>query len=202
MVPMKSSEDQRRRAKEWAAANPEKYRSYQTAWRARNKDKAQAYNKEWRAKNQEKIKSCRAKKDHKTIHRTRYANPEYVEKCKRRAKAWRKANPDRYNEAMRNWKVANPERAKAIEIAGMMNRRSRNLAVGKAKSSDVKIVRARRKCQACGVIHSRMEVDHIIALSQGGTNHLSNLQLLCRPCNRSKSWKDPIAWAQENGRLL
>lgn len=33
----------------------------------------------------------------------------------------------------------------------------------------------------------RMEVDHIRAWSQGGSDELYNLQPLCRPCNRSKS---------------
>ena len=33
----------------------------------------------------------------------------------------------------------------------------------------------------------RMEVDHIIPWSYGGSDALSNLQPLCMPCNRSKS---------------
>ena len=32
----------------------------------------------------------------------------------------------------------------------------------------------------------QLEVDHIIARSQGGTDHLGNLQLLCSHCNRIK----------------
>ena len=31
-----------------------------------------------------------------------------------------------------------------------------------------------------------LEVDHVIARSKGGTNHLENLQLLCGHCNRVK----------------
>ena len=43
-------------------------------------------------------------------------------------------------------------------------------------------------CAACDN-HFEMrnlEVDHIIATSQGGTHHLANLQLLCPNCNRRK----------------
>ena len=31
-----------------------------------------------------------------------------------------------------------------------------------------------------------MEIDHIIAKSVGGTDHIDNLQLLCSRCNRLK----------------
>lgn len=34
-----------------------------------------------------------------------------------------------------------------------------------------------------------MEYDHIIPLFQGGKTELSNLQILCRKCNRSKGWR-------------
>ena len=43
-------------------------------------------------------------------------------------------------------------------------------------------------CAACGE-HFRlpnMEIDHIIAKSKGGTDHIDNLQLLCGRCNRLK----------------
>lgn len=30
------------------------------------------------------------------------------------------------------------------------------------------------------------EIDHIMPVVEGGTNHIDNLQLLCRRCNRSK----------------
>jgi hypothetical protein len=50
------------------------------------------------------------------------------------------------------------------------------------------------KCCACGRTSQgeavRLEVDHIIPRSKGGTDDLSNLQTLCRKCNGGKSNRD------------
>ena len=44
------------------------------------------------------------------------------------------------------------------------------------------------RCAACGNNpgYENMDVDHIVPKSKGGTDHLSNLQLLCAGCNRKK----------------
>jgi 5-methylcytosine-specific restriction endonuclease McrA len=42
------------------------------------------------------------------------------------------------------------------------------------------------KCQCCGSAQS-LEYDHITPFSCGGSNGVSNIQLLCMQCNRSKS---------------
>ena len=41
-------------------------------------------------------------------------------------------------------------------------------------------------CQCCGG-YEYLEYDHIRPYSCGGSNDVSNIQLLCRKCNRSKS---------------
>ena len=41
-------------------------------------------------------------------------------------------------------------------------------------------------CQCCGSSQD-LEFDHIIPFSCGGGTQASNIQLLCMPCNRSKS---------------
>lgn len=45
------------------------------------------------------------------------------------------------------------------------------------------------KCAICGkaVKYKRMTIDHIVPLSQGGTNEYKNLQLACHSCNRMKN---------------
>lgn len=53
------------------------------------------------------------------------------------------------------------------------------------------LVNANYTCQYCGAKAPKvkLEVDHIVPVSKGGTNHVTNLQCLCFDCNRGKSNK-------------
>lgn len=44
------------------------------------------------------------------------------------------------------------------------------------------------QCQSCGKKNtkSRLNIDHIIPLATGGSNDISNLQVLCSQCNQKK----------------
>lgn len=56
-------------------------------------------------------------------------------------------------------------------------------------SSKIKISvwrRDRGKCVECGS-REKLEYDHIIPVSKGGSNTERNVQLLCERCNRNKS---------------
>lgn len=190
----------RKRAKQWAEKNPEKYRANQARWRKES-------GAQYVADNRERIRAAdrKAKKKQreanpnfdKEYHQRRYKNPAYRQKCVQRTKKWRKENPEHYKAMLLEWKKNNPDRAAAIAVAGVANRRARLKAGGKISSDDIRSVRARLNCAHCGNVHAKMEVDHIVALSKGGTNHISNLQLLCRPCNRSKWTHDFGTWAAE-----
>jgi len=42
-------------------------------------------------------------------------------------------------------------------------------------------------CRYCGVSGVRLECDHIVPLSRGGSNEMTNLATACQTCNRKKA---------------
>ena len=44
-----------------------------------------------------------------------------------------------------------------------------------------------RRCGYCGAQNTRLEVDHIVPKSIGGSDRVSNLTLSCKPCNAKKT---------------
>jgi len=49
-------------------------------------------------------------------------------------------------------------------------------------------------CQYCGKDVPDGEADHVLPLSQGGTDAMTNLAWACKACNRSKGSKPPCEW--------
>jgi len=49
-----------------------------------------------------------------------------------------------------------------------------------------KVIRRDGKCRYCGAKSGPWEVDHVVAVSIGGTNRLGNLVLSCVECNQRK----------------
>lgn len=54
------------------------------------------------------------------------------------------------------------------------------------------------KCDRCEIklMHRKYEIDHRIALCNGGSNDHANLRLLCLACHKSKTRKDVKAAAK------
>lgn len=56
-------------------------------------------------------------------------------------------------------------------------------------------------CQYCGAKGGKLEVDHIIPFSRGGSDELSNLTTSCRRCNRqkkNKTSKEFLIWKEKH----
>ena len=196
------------RAKAWRLANPERYRENQARWQEQHKEETRVYNATYRAANREWLRQKLTAKRladpaaFKAIHNRRYKNPKYAEQMKARTRKWKKANLARATAARLAWIKANPERSRKIALAGAHNRRARFLAAGRLGVEDIQTVRDRGICAICGRTDGKMEVDHKVSLSRGGTNDLLNLQLLCRPCNRSKWAKDQTTWMAERAQPM
>ena len=120
-------------------------------------------------------------------------------------KRWAKKNPEHSRASVQRWKDRHPELAKRRAVAVMERYRTRKAqAGGFFTAEDIERIFAQQKgrCAGCRRKLASFEVDHIVPVIQGGHSDPSNLQLLCRPCNRSKGGSDPIDWMQSRGLLL
>jgi 5-methylcytosine-specific restriction endonuclease McrA len=163
-------------SKRWGAANPEKIRAATVRWRLLNPAQTRMLAAQQHVKNREKYLA--------------------------RKVVWRADNRDLAAMQAARWAAENPDRCRAKQA----RRRAKKLDVGGRYSSEdvAKLLRLQKaKCAFCRAgIKTGFEVDHITPLKLGGSNRPSNLQLLCRSCNRRKAAKHPIRFAQECGRLL
>lgn len=112
----------------------------------------------------------------------------------RRFEAWRESNPAQYQkwldigreleERRKGNKPYDPETNKR----NAAKRRSRMKAAGGSHTPqewDAVCELYLRRCASCQSV-SRLEKDHIIPVSKGGSNSIDNIQPLCRSCNARK----------------
>jgi len=164
-------------------------------WRADNADKERERSRRWADTNPEKIKEGK--------RRWRASNPEKArEGNRRRSTRWRANNPDKVRENSQKWRVNNPDKARAAvsrwqknnpekHVANQHRRRTRKTqAGGSYTAAEFKALCEQydNRCLCCGRSFDevRVNVDHIIPISSGGTSNIDNLQPLCQKCNFEK----------------
>lgn len=116
------------------------------------------------------------------------------------SKAWKQRNPqwhedyyranrDKFAKRNRDWRAVNPEASRAVVARRRTRMAASMTSLDKRKSAEYRKVLSSRPCFYCGQFAERMEVDHYLPVSRGGSDHWWNLVNSCRTCNLSKTNK-------------
>lgn len=152
--------------------------------------------RKWTAENPDKVRDIRRrgnlKRDpdaHKAYMKAYHAKRGYVsqtEEQKQRRREAAKADPERMMRYRAKW-LSRPENRQKYN-AWQANRRALvRSAEGSFTAAEWLALceAAFGKCLRCG-LEEDLTIDHVIPLSMGGTNHISNIQPLCKFCNCMK----------------
>lgn len=164
--------------------------AYKARYRKENREKIAEYSRrKWRVckKTREKSREYSRRNAEKRNEYSRWYYKENKERILKRSARWRKRNQGYFIHKNRE------RRARLLNSKGGHTKKDvKNLL----KSQRFKCI----NCRSC--LRSGYHVDHMYPLSKGGSNDVTNIQILCPTCNLRKSARDPIEWAQDNGRLL
>lgn len=165
----------------WAAAynkaNPEKTAEAQRRYQEANREKLRERNRQSREAHPEKV--AESQRRYREAHRERIA-----ERLRRR----REENPGREAEYQRRYREANPDKAKQRDN---LRRVRKAMAPGFHTEEEWQALCSyyMDQCLRCGEVPDALTRDHVVPLSKGGTDDISNIQPLCRSCNCSKGVK-------------
>lgn len=184
----------------------EKIAEYKKEYYLANKESIRIKGHKYYIDNKDKIISRCAKYQVRNRERTNNKNKIWKtlnkDKVSLTNKRYRLNNSDKVSLAAKAWSIKNRDKTRSYVI----NRRCRlKNAEGEHSLSDIKyiITKQKNKCANCrNSVKDNYHIDHIYPISKGGSNNKHNIQILCPTCNVTKNAKDPIIWAQENGRLL
>jgi 5-methylcytosine-specific restriction endonuclease McrA len=188
--------------KVYAAQNSERIAAYQRQWREENREHVAEYGRVQRETRRGSLAERR--QGYYRAHRAEYraANDAYKQRTNY-APRWRQEKRDdilayqmRYRvehvdqvrAASRRWAQANPGRRTTMV---RMRRARRRAAEGSFTSTEWQALCARYggRCLSCGSTDRRLTPDHVIPLSRGGSDWITNIQPMCLPCNQRKSTK-------------
>jgi hypothetical protein len=190
----------------WVRPDPEARKAYEKAYRVANKAELSAKTMAWRAANRERWDEAarawqKANREHISAKQAEWAHAN-ADQRRLTNKVWREENIERTKATKKIWLAANKLRTRVYTE----NRRARKLANGGSHTPEqIEELHAKQRyrCAGCKTsIRDSYEIDHITPVTRGGSNSISNIQLLCMRCNRTKHNKLPEQWAKEQGRLL
>ncbi len=133
--------------------------------------------------------------------RSRKRRQERKDQIRAQKLRYRARHPEKYAEETARWRARNPEKRRIARKNGKSRERA---AGGSYSTEDIRRIlkQQRGRCAYCRIRLGEFHIDHIVAISRGGSNRPGNLQLTCEACNLRKHARDPISFAQSLGMLL
>lgn len=123
------------------------------------------YHRKWKKKNPEYYREWQEN------------NPDYMRLYNEK---WREENPDKLRRATKRWRKNNPGYGHKRRV-----QKKENGGNFTADEWEMVCEYYNYRCLACGKKKS-LTADHVIPVSRGGSNDISNIQPLCKRCNSSK----------------
>ena len=163
---------------DWKNKNPEKVKESAKKWRDNNKEKRLELQRNWRASNKDRTNE---------YDRKYYWQEPEKKRANRHRRYW--ADPEKYRKRARDWSKAHPE---AGRVSALNYSASKRNAEGTFTAADIKDLYATQggSCYYCSVdIEGGYHIEHMVPLSRGGRNDVSNICLSCAPCNLRKHTK-------------
>ena len=159
--------------------NPEWCREISRKWIQENPEKYHERRKKYRKDN--------SKKDSERFQKWYQTNSEKVRENNRK---WKQENPEKVRENNRKWRQANPKKWQAIKQTSIRKTKAKRAGAEGSYTTQEWINLKEQydnRCLCCGRHQSELnrvlEQDHIVPLSRGGSNLISNIQPLCHDCN-------------------
>lgn len=200
----------------WKKANPEKVRASRRRWYHKHKEAIKINYTAWRIANKDKMAAIAARRKQKSPDSWRKVeaaakarDPEKFqrenrEKAKRSYHKNLEKNRQKSRDNLRRLRIQKPEMIREINRAAKHKRRAQKSGsqehYTKAQISALRD-KCGDKCAYCGE-RGKMHIDHIIPLAKGGSNAISNIQLICGRCNSEKGASDPVDFARRKGFLI
>lgn len=160
-------------------------------WRAKHRDIDRKHSALWRKNNPEKVRAGmeRYYKEHPGQHYqdTKRWRAEHPEAKREQGARYYAKHKEQVTERTTAYRA---QRAKQYYRYGANYRARKRGAGGQFSHSEWEGVRDYwGRCLCCGRVNVPLEADHIVPVSQGGSNSIDNIQPLCRSCNAKKNAK-------------
>lgn len=181
-----------KKARDWREQNPERARDLNHRMYTNKREVHLEQGKKWAKDNPEKARAIKQRWADNNPERKRETGRNYARRNPLKRVEWRKNNLAAYR--ANNKKSLAKRRALMAQMEGHHT-----------KEDLIRIYEEQeRRCAYCGItlywdIPGDIHLDHVVALTRGGSNWPDNLALACASCNSSKQDKSVEEWLATRG---